>query len=113
VPAQVSGAASDADARVVAKSVAGSSLAKAAIFGGDPNWGRIAAAAGYSGEGLTHMPSQLDPGCCGLITSVQDGARGRDSIPCLWGREGGGQEADSASAGQLLLTIQGHAVGET
>ena len=47
---KVEGAATDADARVVAKSVAGSSLAKAAIFGGDPNWGRIAAAAGYSGE---------------------------------------------------------------
>lgn len=46
---QVTGAATNADARVVAKSVAGSSLAKAAIFGGDPNWGRIAAAAGYSG----------------------------------------------------------------
>lgn len=45
----VTGAASDGDARVVAKSVAGSSLTKAAIFGGDPNWGRIAAAAGYSG----------------------------------------------------------------
>jgi ArgJ family len=43
------GAASDSDARVVAKSVAGSSLAKAALFGHDPNWGRIAAAAGYSG----------------------------------------------------------------
>lgn len=27
----------------------GSSLAKSAIFGHDPNWGRIAAAAGYSG----------------------------------------------------------------
>lgn len=48
---KVSGAASNADARVVAKSVAGSSLAKAAIFGNDPNWGRIAAAAGYSGRG--------------------------------------------------------------
>jgi glutamate N-acetyltransferase/amino-acid N-acetyltransferase len=46
---RVEGAATDADARVVAKSVAGSSLTKAAIFGGDPNWGRIAAAAGYSG----------------------------------------------------------------
>lgn len=30
----------------VAKSVVGSSLAKSAIFGHDPNWGRIAAAAG-------------------------------------------------------------------
>ncbi len=45
----VTGAQSNADARVVAKSVAGSSLAKAAIYGHDPNWGRIAAAAGYSG----------------------------------------------------------------
>ncbi len=33
----------------VALSVAGSSLTKAAIYGHDPNWGRIAAAAGYSG----------------------------------------------------------------
>lgn len=45
----VSGAKSDADARTAAKSVAGSSLVKSAIFGHDPNWGRIAAAAGYSG----------------------------------------------------------------
>lgn len=54
---QVTGAASDADARVVAKSVAGSSLAKSAIFGGDPNWGRIAAAAGYSGAPARHAPA--------------------------------------------------------
>lgn len=46
---EVFGAANEADARVVARSVAGSSLAKSAIFGHDPNWGRIAAAAGYSG----------------------------------------------------------------
>lgn len=47
---EVTGAKSDADARTAAKSVAGSSLVKSAIFGHDPNWGRIAAAAGYSGE---------------------------------------------------------------
>eukprot|EP00798_Chlamydomonas_sp_ICE-L_P021157 gene21157-28046_t len=46
---EVKGAQTDDDARVVARSVAGSSLAKSAIFGHDPNWGRIAAAAGYSG----------------------------------------------------------------
>jgi len=45
----VVGAKTDADARKVALSVAGSSLTKAAIYGHDPNWGRIAAAAGYSG----------------------------------------------------------------
>ena len=49
IEVKVTGAASDADARIVAKSVVGSSLAKSAIFGHDPNWGRIAAAAGYSG----------------------------------------------------------------
>ncbi|HAJ58082.1 MAG TPA: arginine biosynthesis bifunctional protein ArgJ, partial [Cyanobacteria bacterium UBA8543] len=35
--------------RQIAKSIAGSSLVKSAIFGRDPNWGRIAAAAGYAG----------------------------------------------------------------
>jgi ArgJ family len=46
------GARSEADALMAAKSVAGSSLAKAAIYGHDPNWGRIACAAGYSGARL-------------------------------------------------------------
>lgn len=45
----VSGAHSDREARVVARAVAGSNLVKAAVHGGDPNWGRIAAAAGRSG----------------------------------------------------------------
>ncbi len=43
---QVSGAADDADARAVARSVVSSSLVKAALHGRDPNWGRIAGAAG-------------------------------------------------------------------
>ena len=37
------------DARMMAKSVVGSSLVKTAIFGEDPNWGRILAARGYAG----------------------------------------------------------------
>jgi glutamate N-acetyltransferase/amino-acid N-acetyltransferase len=37
------------DAGRVAKSVAGSNLVKCALFGSDPNWGRIAASVGYSG----------------------------------------------------------------
>lgn len=37
------------DARRAARAVAGSNLVKAAIFGKDPNWGRIASALGYSG----------------------------------------------------------------
>ena len=43
------GAQSEEDALLAAKSVAASSLTKAAIYGHDPNWGRIACATGYSG----------------------------------------------------------------
>ncbi|MEM4724118.1 MAG: bifunctional ornithine acetyltransferase/N-acetylglutamate synthase, partial [Candidatus Hadarchaeum sp.] len=37
------------DARRAARAVVGSNLVKAAVFGKDPNWGRIASALGYSG----------------------------------------------------------------
>ncbi len=37
------------DARLAAKSIISSSLFKSAVFGGDPNWGRIVSAIGYSG----------------------------------------------------------------
>lgn len=40
------GAPDDRAAAKIAKSIAASSLTKAAIFGHDPNWGRIACAAG-------------------------------------------------------------------
>jgi glutamate N-acetyltransferase/amino-acid N-acetyltransferase len=43
---QVSGALDDAEARAVARAVISSSLVKAAAHGKDPNWGRIAGAAG-------------------------------------------------------------------
>src|SRR5439155_2424178 len=39
----------DSEARQVAKAVAESALVKTAIFGADPNWGRIVSAAGYAG----------------------------------------------------------------
>ncbi|KAE8689768.1 Arginine biosynthesis bifunctional protein ArgJ [Hibiscus syriacus] len=45
----VSGAKGEAEAGKIARSVAASSLVKAAVYGRDPNWGRIAAAAGYAG----------------------------------------------------------------
>lgn len=46
----VNGAASYEDAKMAAKSIAGSTLVKSALFGADPNWGRIVAAVGYSGS---------------------------------------------------------------
>ncbi|NJO40183.1 MAG: bifunctional ornithine acetyltransferase/N-acetylglutamate synthase [Cyanobacteria bacterium CRU_2_1] len=49
IEVRVSGAPDDESARKIARTVAGSSLVKSAIFGRDPNWGRIAAAAGRAG----------------------------------------------------------------
>lgn len=46
---RVDGAATVEDARRAAKAVAGSLLVKAAVFGNDPNWGRVLVAVGYSG----------------------------------------------------------------
>ena len=46
VTCQVTGADDDADARAIARAVITSSLVKAAVHGRDPNWGRIAGAAG-------------------------------------------------------------------
>lgn len=50
ITVNVSGAESDASAKVVAKSIANSPLVKTAICGADPNWGRIAMAIGKTQE---------------------------------------------------------------
>ncbi len=52
ISVKVEGAVSDTEARVAARAVASSSLVKTAVHGGDPNWGRIVCALGYSGSEL-------------------------------------------------------------
>ncbi|MDB5307563.1 MAG: argJ [Gemmataceae bacterium] len=49
VTIEVEGCRTDAEAKQVAKTVAESALVKTAVFGNDPNWGRVVSAAGYSG----------------------------------------------------------------
>ncbi len=49
IEARVTGAHTQEDARLAAKAIVRSPLVKTAIFGKDPNWGRVVAAAGYSG----------------------------------------------------------------
>jgi glutamate N-acetyltransferase/amino-acid N-acetyltransferase len=58
VELRIEGAASDADALRVAKAIAHSPLVKTAWAGNDPNWGRLAAAIGYSGAEID--PEQFD-----------------------------------------------------
>ena len=50
IEVQVVGALNETEARLVAKKVVGSSLVKTAMFGEDPNWGRIICAVGYAGS---------------------------------------------------------------
>ena len=45
----VEGCRTDAEARTIAKAIAESALVKTAVFGADPNWGRVVSAAGYCG----------------------------------------------------------------
>ncbi|HOP75417.1 MAG TPA: bifunctional glutamate N-acetyltransferase/amino-acid acetyltransferase ArgJ [Bacillota bacterium] len=58
VEIRVEGAKSEAEAVQVGKAIATSSLVKTAIFGEDANWGRILAAAGYSGVAI--QPELVD-----------------------------------------------------
>ncbi len=60
----VKGAASETDARIAARTITVSPLVKAAVHGGDPNWGRIIVAAGRSGAEL--IESKLDMDICGI-----------------------------------------------
>jgi glutamate N-acetyltransferase/amino-acid N-acetyltransferase len=66
----VTGAASDADARAAARAVVGSSLFKAAVHGEDPNWGRVFAAVGYSGAQVDSLRAAL---WIGAVQVARDG----------------------------------------
>jgi glutamate N-acetyltransferase/amino-acid N-acetyltransferase len=48
----VTGAATQDQARVTARAIINSNLVKTALFGEDPNWGRVVAAAGSARAGL-------------------------------------------------------------
>lgn len=58
IEVEVRNAETEVDARLAAKSVAASSLVKAAVFGKDANWGRVVCAAGYSGANFD--PERID-----------------------------------------------------
>ena len=82
--------------RMIAKSVVGSSLVKTAIFGQDPNWGRILAAIGYAGADVS--VDNIDIWIAGIPVM-------QASSPVAFDPE----ETSDAMAGELLiLTIDLH-----
>jgi glutamate N-acetyltransferase/amino-acid N-acetyltransferase len=115
----VTGARDDAEARAVARSVTSSSLVKAAAHGRDPNWGRIAGAAGNArladaavleASGLpadeasvrAGTPAVLDPGTLRIAIAghlVFDGTQGG---PVAFDREAARAAMD---APELVLAL--------
>ncbi len=71
----ISGAKNEKDARLAAKAVSRSSLVKTAVYGADPNWGRIIAAVGYSGADVD--PDKITLGLEGSGLKVPLVERGR------------------------------------
>lgn len=59
IEVQVTGTATDAEASTIARAIASSNLVKTAVYGNDPNWGRIVSAAGYAGPKLESAYLQL------------------------------------------------------
>jgi glutamate N-acetyltransferase/amino-acid N-acetyltransferase len=89
----VSGAATAADARSAARTVAGSSLVKTAVHGSDPNWGRILAAAGRSGARMAASKIDLSIGDICLV-------RGGGVLPFDEGRA-----AEALSGREVAITL--------
>jgi len=80
VEISVTGAASDAEAHVHAKSIANSPLVKTAIAGEDPNWGRVVMAVGKSGvradrDRLSIWFGDLEVARAGAVSPGHDEAR--------------------------------------
>ncbi len=67
VTVQVTGAASHDDAWLAVRTICNSPLVKTAIHGGDPNWGRLVAAAGRSGAAFEIQTTSVSIGGVGVF----------------------------------------------
>ena len=94
---EVRSAASEADALEVARSVARNNLFKCAVFGNDPNWGRVLAAVGTTAAAFD--PASLDVAINGVEVCRAGGVGADRSLVDLSGRE-------------VLVVIDLHAGGE-
>lgn len=106
---RVTGASDAAAARQIARAIAGSALLKCAIFGHDPNWGRIAAVAGRAGVPFDQSDLHIQLGEFLLMAHGQ---------PQPFDRPAASQYLQQATQGEYLKTdtviIQvgvGHGVG--
>ena len=90
---RVSGAPDDESARKIARTIAGSALFKSAVFGRDPNWGRLAAAAGRAGVPFDQENLRVQLGDFVLMENGQ---------PLQFDRAAASQYMKQAAAGEYL-----------
>ncbi len=95
IEVRVTGTITDREARQIAREIAGSSLLKAAVFGHDPNWGRIAMAAGKAGV-------TFDQG--NLAVSLGDFRLMANGQPLAFDRVAASNYLKAASQGEYLKT---------
>jgi glutamate N-acetyltransferase/amino-acid N-acetyltransferase len=95
IEVRVEGAASEADALAVARAIARSNLFKCAIFGNDPNWGRVLASAGT--VAADYDPEHVDVAFNGVRVFV-DGQLGADR-----------SEVDLKKGREVLVEVNLHA----
>ncbi|GAA1207255.1 bifunctional glutamate N-acetyltransferase/amino-acid acetyltransferase ArgJ [Pseudonocardia alaniniphila] len=91
ITVRVTGAADEDDAVTIARTVARDSLVKTAIFGSDANWGRIAAAVGYS-------DAEVDPDRLDVTIN--------DALLCKGGVAAGGRTDADLSGKDVLVEIE-------
>jgi glutamate N-acetyltransferase/amino-acid N-acetyltransferase len=96
VEARVAGAASEHDARLAARSIVSSNLTKAAIYGNDPNWGRILCAVGYSG-------AEVDPDV--VDVTVQGIPLMRAGLPLPFDKK---QASEALKAENIFILVDIH-----
>lgn len=95
---EVVGAASERDAEVVGREIARSNLFKCAIFGGDPNWGRVLSAIGVTDAAFD--PDQLDVSFNGVMV-------------CRGGQIGDDRALVDLGPRQVSVLVDLHAGGDT
>ena len=77
---RVTGAASDAEARMAAKAIAENNLVKCSWHGGDPYWGRLLAAAGSSGANFSMERSMVAYGGIAVARGASACAHDADKV---------------------------------
>jgi glutamate N-acetyltransferase/amino-acid N-acetyltransferase len=99
IEVRVDGAASEADALEVARAITRSNLFKCAVFGNDPNWGRVLAAAGTTAAAFD--PERVDVAFNGVAVFVA-GQLGADR-----------SEVDLSRGREVLVELNLHAGDES